>query len=336
MAVITRRTYRWAVLLRPGNPRPGATPARTQWVTLEGVDLLESGDEREPVRIADLARRVPPWVVALTLVAVLAAALVAAVDQRRDAVRPDVGVRLVDASSSTVGGVARGVLELLLVNRRDRPVRLDDLVLEVEGLRVTGALLIPRELGAYGEQSVRVAYLVPSCAALALPGALVLRADDQEVRVPVSEAGSDGDGIELGSCPASARGARPGEPTDIGARAAGGSARRTGEQVDGVARLEVRNAGPAVRLLSLDAVVPGVEVTPRVLAGGRTIVTDGVVLIGLRFRVPDCGALMPTGRLVLRVERFGGVQELSLRLTAEPVAGLGPQVRLPVVLESCG
>ena len=32
--------------LRPGNPRPGATPARTQWVRLDGVDLLESGDAR--------------------------------------------------------------------------------------------------------------------------------------------------------------------------------------------------------------------------------------------------------------------------------------------------
>ena len=315
MAVITRRTYRW--------------------VTLDGVDLLESGDERDPVRIADVARRVPPWAVALALVAVVVAGLAAAVDQRRDAARPDVAVRLVDRTSSTVGGVARGALELLLVNRRDRPSRLDGLALEVEGLRVTGALLIPRELGPYGEQRVRVAYLVPSCASLVLPGAVVLRADGQEVRVPVVDAGAGESGIALGSCPPSARSTRPGEPTDIGARAAGGSVRRTDGSVEGVARLEVRNAGPPVRLLSVDADVPGVGFTPRVLDGGRTIVTDGLVVVGLRFRIPDCTGVAPTGRLLLRVERFGAVQELSLRLTAEPMARLGPQVRLPVVLDAC-
>src|SRR5687768_16338574 len=206
MAVITRGTYRWA--------------------TLDGVDLLESGDEREPVRIADLARRVPPWVVALGLAAVVVAGFVVAVDQRRDAARPDVEVRLLGGQSSTVAGRAVGGLDLLLVNRRDRPVRLGGLEFEVEGLRVTGAVLIPRELRAYGEQRITVTYQVPSCASLVLPGALVLLADDEELRSPVVDPGGDEGGIELRSCPPSARSARPGEPTDIGARAAGGSARR--------------------------------------------------------------------------------------------------------------
>lgn len=182
MAVITRRTYRW--------------------VTLAGVDLLESGDEREPVSLGALARRLPPWAVALGLVAVLLAGLVAAVDQRREVARPDVAVRLVDARSSTVAGVARGSLELLLSNRRDRPARLGGLVLEVEGLRVTGALVLPRGLGPNAEHRVRLTYVVPSCAALVLPGTLVLQVDDEQERVPVVEAGSGSDGIELGSCPA--------------------------------------------------------------------------------------------------------------------------------------
>lgn len=316
MAVITRRTYRWA--------------------TLAGVDLLESGDEREPLSVVALARRVPPWVVAPGLVAVLLAGLVVAVDERREAARPDVAVRLLDGRSSTVAGVARGSLELLLVNRRDRPARLGGLVLEVEGLRVTALQPEPTgDLRAYGEQRVRVTYTIPSCASLVLPGTLVLRVDDEQERVPVVEAGSGSEGIELGSCPLSARGERPGEPTDVGARAAGGTSRRVGDAVEGVARLEVRNAGPPVRLLSVDADVPGVVVTPRVLDGGRTIVTDGLVVIGLRFRVADCAALGSTGRLVLRVERFGGVQELSLRVAAEPGGGGGPQVRLPVVLDAC-
>ena len=162
-----------------------------------------------------------------------------------------------------------------------------------------------------------------------------LQVDDERLRVPVVEAGSDTDGVELGSCPPSARGERPGEPTDVGARAAGGTSRRDGDAVEGAARLEVRNDGPPVRLLSVGADVPGVVVTPRVLAGGRTIVTDGLVVIGLRFRIPDCAGLAASGRLVLRVERFGGVQELSLRVGAGSGGGQGPQVRLPVVLDAC-
>lgn len=202
MAVITGRTYRWA--------------------TLAGVDLLESGDEREPVSLIALARRLPPWAVAPGLVAVLLAGLVAAVDQRREAARPDVAVRLLDARSSTVAGVARGSLALLLVNRRDRPARLAGLVLEVEGLQVTALQPAPTgDLGAYGEQQVRVTYTIPSCAALVLPGTLVLQVDGEQERVAVVEAGSDSDGIELGSCPPSARSERPGE--DAGARAAGGT-----------------------------------------------------------------------------------------------------------------
>ena len=300
------------------------------------MDLLESGDEREPVSLVDLALRVPPWAVALGLVTVLVAGLVAAVDQRQALARPDVGVRLVDAGSSTVGGVARGSLELLLVNRRGRPARVTDLTVEVEGLRVTALQPAPAgELRAYGERLLRLSYLVPSCASLVLPGALVLQVDGEELRVPVVDPTSADDGVELGSCPPGARSARPEEPTDIGARPAGGTARRTGQAVEGVARLEVRNDGPPVRLLAVDVEVPGVDVTPRVLAGGRTIVTDGVVVIGLRFRIPDCGALGTRGRLVLRVERFGGVQELSLPLSAGAGAGLRPQVQLPVVLGGC-
>ena len=299
------------------------------------MDLLESGDEREPVSVRALAGRVPPWAVALAVAGVLVAGLVVAVDQRRDAARPDVDVLPIGASSSTVGGVARGELEVLLVNRRDRPVRLGELALEVEGLRSTGAVVIPRELGPYAEHRVRVPYLIPSCAALVLPGALVVEVDDEVRRVPVVDADGGNDVIELVSCPPGARSARPEEPTDIGARPAGGTTRRTGEAVAGVTRLEVRNDGPPVRLLAVDVEVPGVEVTPRVLAGGRTIVTDGVVIIGLRFRVPDCAALGTSGRLVLRVERFGGVQELSLPLRAGAGDGLRPQVQLPVVLGAC-
>ena len=51
--------------------------------------------------------------------------------------------------------------------------------------------------------------------------------------------------------------------------------------------------------------------------------------------MPDCDRLQKAGWLVLRVERSGAVQELGLRVAAEPAGGLGPQIRLPVLLDAC-
>jgi hypothetical protein len=314
------------------------------------VDLLESGDEREPVRLGTLlAARPPGWAVAtlaVGLALVLGAGVLAAVavDRRleRAAARPDVAVQLVDGSSSTVGGVARGTLELRLVNRGRDEVRVE-LGFEVEGLWVTGARPDPIGLLPPGAQrEVRVAYRVPSCAALVLPGRLLVsaRSDQQTVQrvLPVVDpriGRPSQDALRLGACPPSSRGAVPGEPTDIGARPAGGDVRRAGAGAEGTARLEVRNGGPPVRLLSVDARVPGVVFTPRVLAGGLELPPDGLAIVTLRFRIADCRRLQQTGWLVLRVERFGGVQELGLRLTAEPAGGLGPQAPLPLVLGAC-
>jgi hypothetical protein len=129
---------------------------------------------------------------------------------------------------------------------------------------------------------------------------------------------------------------RVGALADLGVRPSGGAARPAGGGAEGFVRLEIRNGGQPVRLLRLDARVPGVLFAPRVLEGGRTLETDGVVLVQLAFRVPDCARLRPGGWVVLRVESSGDVSEVGLRVTAEPAAGLGPQVRLPVVLKACG
>lgn len=320
------------------------------------MDLLESGDEREGPDAAArlrgwLALTPPTWVVvvlAVALAATLAGGIAGAVQVSaglaREAARPQVDVLPAGSSSSTVAGVARGRIELLLVNRRAVPVPVQDVQVQVEGLRVLRVEPAPdRTLGPGESRPVRISFLVPSCQALVLPGTVVVAvgAGDQvrRSRLPVYDPErreQPAQGLAFGACPASARGARAGTPTDIGLRPAGGQVLRTGDGAEGFARLEVRNGGAPVRLLSVDGQVPGVVFTPRLLRGGRTISTDGLVIVRLGFRVPDCRRLRKTGRLVLRVERFDGVQELGLRVTAEPAARQGPQVDLRVVLDACG
>ena len=316
------------------------------------MDLLESGDERDERRLVRtlLAARLPAWAIAVVGVLVLASlgggvagAVQVSRELEREAARPEVDVLPGRPSSSTVAGVARGRIELRLVNRRDRPVSVGQLEIAVEGLRVLGVQPdAARPLGPREERELRISFLVPSCDALVLPGtlSLVLLADGAPVErkeVPVVDPGGAVPGaLTLGACPASARGEDAGTPTDIGVRPAGGSSSRTGPGAEGFLRLEVRNVGPPLRLLSYDAEVPGVRFTPKVLVGGgRSLDTDGLVTVRLLFAIDDCRELVKTGRLVLRIERFGGVQELGLRVTAEPAAGLGPQVDLPVLLDAC-
>ena len=317
-----------------------------------GVDLLESGTEREPVGLRTLlAARLPGWAVravaagvALVLAAGVAGAVAVGRELEREAARPRVALELVAASSTTVAGVARGALELQLVNGGRDPVRVE-LGLVVPGLQIVGGG--PQPIGPLlpgDARTVRIPYLVPSCDLLELPGRLLLAvtpsgAPRVERVLPVIDPRAAGrppsDALPLNACPATARTGLPGRATDVGARPAGGDVRRVGIGAEGTARLEVRNGGGAVRLLSVDARVPGVVFTPRVLSGGLELRPDGLAIVTLRFRVPDCSRLQQTGWLVLRIERFGGVQELGLRVTAEPAGGLGPQAPLPIVLGAC-
>lgn len=318
------------------------------------MDLLESGNDRAalgPRLAAALSARPPRWVVVLLSASVLGttgAAVVAAgqvaQQQAREAARLEVDVLPAAGSSSTVRGVARGELELLLVNRRDRRVRLGALEVAVEGLRVLRVEPpFGSSLGPYEERLFRLAFVVPDCRRLVLPGVLRLSLATEgrplERRELVVYDPVDAEqrvvGVPLAACPASARAADPGISQDVAVRPAGGTSIRRGVGAEGIARLEVRNAGLPLRLLSVDARLPGVRVTPQVLEGGRTLERDGLVIVQLRFRVDDCSRLQKTGRLVLRVEQFGAVQELGLRVTAEPAARRGPQVDLRVVLSSC-
>ena len=319
--------------------------------------MLQSGDEREARPLGDRARdllavRLPRWLVALVAVAALAtgsAGVGVAADASREraaeAARVVVDVVPIAISSTTVRGVARGELELLLLNRREGRVRLGALRFAVEGLTVQRVQpAFGKPLGPYEERVFTVSFVVPDCRRLVLPGVLTVSlAGDgrplEQREVAVNDArdpNGAADTVRLGACPPSARGAEPGTPTDVGLRSAGGQSRRTGAGAEGVARLEVRNAGPRVRLFSVDAEVPGVQFVPRLIEGGRSIDTEELVIVRLAFRVPDCARLVESGRVVLRLGRFGSVQEVGLRAVSEPIGGAGPQVDLRVVFNACG
>ena len=336
MAVITSGTY----------PRARCT-------TLAEVDLLESGDERDEVPAAVRVRRALGWrppagavgLLAVVLLAGLVGAGLAAREQRaeqaRQAVRVDADVLPGRATSSTVRGVARGELGVVVVNRRDVPVRVEGVLADVPGLEVLDVDVAPGEEVAGGQQrAVSVRFVVQDCSRLGLPGTLAVSLATaggpvvQRVLPVLDPDDAREGGVRLGACPDSARSDPPGRPTDVGVRPAGGTAQREGPGASGLALLEVRNGGDRVQLLSVEARVPGVAFDQRRLGDGRSLVTDEVVVLRLGFRVPDCAALGTTGEVVLRVERSGGVQELVLAAVAGP--GGGGRLDLRVVLEACG
>ena len=344
---------------------PGTYP-RARCATLAEVDVLESGSDRDAVPLPErvralLAVRPPGWalgglalVIALALVGGVAAARDLRADQAREALRVDVVLVGGGATSTTVGGVARGQFSLRLSNRRDVPVQVEEVVVEVPGLEVLAVEPgLGEPLGAREEREVVVSFVVADCEELALPGRVSVAMSTLgpagagpvvrrhlAVVDPDAEGAPDGQdagaqAVRIGACPDSARAEPAGRPTDLSVRPAGGSSERSGAGAVGTVLVAVRNGGEPVRLLSVEAQVPGVVFAQRRLAGGRTLVPDEVLVVGLRFRVEDCAALQRTGRLVLRVERSGAVQELGLRVVAEPLAGAGPQADLRVVLDAC-
>ena len=246
------------------------------------MDLLESGDERDRPAAADLLRRglalsLPRWalaalaaVVAVTLVGGVVGAVQVGSAIEREAARPRVDVLPAEGTSSTVAGVARGRIGLLLVNRRPRPAQLQELEVSVEGLRVLRVEPeLDRPLGPLEQRRVRISYVIPSCDALVLPGtvSVAVTAVGQAVRrtqLPVHDgsAAEEGEGLGLRACPPSARGTAAGTPTDIGVRPAGGESRRVGAGAEGFVRLEIRNDGAPVQLISVGGRVPGVAFAP--------------------------------------------------------------------------
>jgi hypothetical protein len=145
--------------------------------------------------------------------------------QAREAARLEVDVRPAGTSSTTVRGISRGELSLLLVNRREQRVRLGELRIAVEGLRVTSVQpAFGKPLGAFEERLFTIGFLVPDCTRLVLPGRLrvSLAADGQplerrELAVVDPDLRSPGRvGFTLGGCPRAPEAAAPAGPPTSG------------------------------------------------------------------------------------------------------------------------
>ena len=240
-----------------------------------------------------------------------------------------------------VGGVARsgadsaaGELSLEVSNLTDTRVRLGELSLQAPGLMVTdvqpafGRPLGPRETRQYA-----LAYEVPACGLLLLPAQLGLSY--------LQQGGARSEGVALGPglqavpfavcAEGSTRTLRP----DLAVRAIGGASRRVGAGARGTVELEVRNAGVALRLLSVSAEVPGVRFINEGQPNGLTMGPDDRVEVNLGFVVDDCTLLRRTGRLVLRALQAGVESEVALTVTTDVEAGTVRQLALDRVLESC-
>ena len=251
---------------------------------------------------------------------------------------PAVPVLQVRVLGGTAGGgstSAAGELAVEVSNLTDARVRLGRLTLQAPGLVVTdvrpafGRPLGPRETREYA-----LAYQVPVCGLLLLPAQLSVSY--------LQPGGARAEGLSLGPglqtvpfarcAEGSTRTLRP----DLAVRAIGGSSRKVGAGARGTVELEVRNAGVALRLLSVTAQVPGVRFVDEGQPHGLPLGTDDRVEVNLGFVVPDCALLRRTGRLVLRALQAGVESEVGLTVTTDVEAGTVRQLALDRVLDSCG
>ena len=247
---------------------------------------------------------------------------------------PLLQVRVVGGVAGGGADSAAGELELEISNLTDARVRLGELSLQAPGLVVTdvrpafGRPLGPRETRPYA-----LAYEVPACGLLLLPAQL--RLSYLQAGRARSEGVALGPGLQSVPFAACAEGSTRTLRPDLAVRAIGGSSRRVGAGARGTVELEVRNAGVALRLLTVTAQVPGVRFIDEGQPNGLTMGPDDRVEVDLGFEVDDCALLRRTGRLVLRALQAGVESELALTVTTDVEAGTVRQLALDRVLESC-
>jgi hypothetical protein len=141
------------------------------------VDLLESGRDRGPSRAEELARRVPARAVAAALALVLTGGLLGVGQVQRAQQRADdvsaTEVRLVLERTRRAGdGSAYGFARIEIADPQDRPVVLQDLDLDVDGVRLGSRGTFVRDLPAAGSLVLPLRLAVPDCGGLVLPGRL--------------------------------------------------------------------------------------------------------------------------------------------------------------------
>jgi hypothetical protein len=288
------------------------------------VDVLVSGSERPD--FAPLAGwRAPRWLVGLLAVAALATA--GAGLAVADAVRAAEGAASLQVEARSVLAVRPrgrdGVLLLQLRHGGRTPLRVALDALDVDGVRTAAPPPVDVPAGAAAELAVPVA--VRDCDALGAGGVVRLVVETAGRREAV-EREVPADALTAGCRP-------PGERSVAVAVAGGGGTRRVeGAGVRGVVTVQVRNLGTDLRLVRVDAEVPGVIASSgslRVPAGA-----EGAVRLG--FHVPDCAALRRTGRVVLEVQADGvGTRELGFRATEDEEARTVRDLDLDVLLRGC-
>jgi hypothetical protein len=161
------------------------------------VDLLESGGRQGPSRATQLARRLPARAVAAALALAVVVGLLALDQVQRAQQRADdvsaTEVRLVVERTRRAGdGSAYGFARLEVADPAGRPVVLQDLDLDVPGVRLGSRGIFLRDLPAAGSVVLPLRLAVPDCAELVLPGRLRVQVArpgrvGSEVSVPVDE-----------------------------------------------------------------------------------------------------------------------------------------------------
>jgi len=268
------------------------------------------------------------------LAAVLAVGLVVAGGRGPEPVPTATELAVVLAGERTggAGRAATGEVRLRVVNASDTPAEVGALTLSAPGLQVLA--VEPADVArvaAAGERSYRVRYRVADCTALRLPAQVEVAVPGAASRSrPLGRVPADGDAVGFSPCsvralPAPALAVRP----------LGGTTEAAGAGARGRVRLEVRNGGPVVRLLSMTAEVPGVRFAPLVSPHGLVLGEDERLELVLGFEIEDCARLLRAGRLVLRAARHGVESELALTITHDREAGTLRQLALDRVLGAC-
>lgn len=270
---------------------------------------------------------------AVALVAGACAVALAAVRVPADTTPPDVAVVVDHGRSTATGPTATGALEVRVVNPSATRARVDRVGLAVRGLRVLS--VEPSRAGSVapdGERRYVLRYEVPDCAELRLPGLLEvsLAGGTRSARV-VGRVPADGDAVAFRPCPVSALPAPA-----LAVRVLAGTSERAAAGARGAVRLEVRNGGPAVRLLSVAAEVPGVRSSAVVPGRSAMLREDDRAEVLLRFDVDDCADVVRTGRLVVHAVRNGVERELGLTLAHDFEGRRLRQLALDHVFTACG
>ena len=288
------------------------------------MDVLVSGSERAP--LAPLAgRRAPRWLLALLAVAALTTAGTGLGTAPQVRAAQGAASLQVDARSA-VAVRPRGRDGVLLLGLRHGgrgPLRVALDALEVAGVRAGAAA--PVDVPAGGAVDLVVPVAVRDCGALGDGGTVHLAVTSGNRR-EVVERDVPADALTAGCGP-------PAAPSVAVAVAGDGGSRRVeGDGVRGVVAVRVRNLGADLRLVRVEAEVPGV-----IASGGSLRLPAGAEgSVRLGFHVPDCVGLRRTGRIVLEVQADGvGTSELGFRATEDEEARTVRDLDLDVLLRGC-